>query len=50
MKNINSTVILVCRYLLMNYYSAETFLIIEKNSKHLIGFTNEVRLIIHAVD
>ena len=50
MKNTNSTVILVCRSWLVNYYIKRGFVIIEHNSKHLISVPNEVKQCINEIN
>ena len=49
-KKKNSTVMLVCRYCLVNYYLSKGFVIFEHNSKQLISVTNGLKLIIHAIN
>ena len=49
-KKPNSTVILVCHSRLVNYYLLKGFVINEHNYKQLIIFTNDVKLIIHAIN
>ena len=50
MKNINSTVVLVCQYRLVNYYLEKGFVILEHNYKQLSSVPNDVKLGIHAIN
>ena len=50
MKKPNSTVILVCQYVLVNYYLAKVFVILEHKSKQWSSVPNDVKLIIHAIN
>ena len=49
MKKPNSTVILNCRYCLVNNHLAKGFYIIEKEPKQLSMLTNDVKFIIHVI-
>ena len=46
----NSTVILICQSLLVNYYLAKCFVVLEHKSKRLFIVTNHLKPIIHAND
>ena len=46
----NSTVILVCRSSLVNYYLSKWFVIIEHNSKHSSSVPNEMKQRIHVIN
>ena len=48
-KEKGSTVILICRYWLVNYYLAKGFVIIQHNSKHLCSIPNEKKQIIRVI-
>ena len=50
MKKPNSAGILVCRSRLVDYYSAKGLVILEHNSKQLISVTNDVKVIINAIN
>ena len=50
MKKPNSTVILVCRYRLVNHNLTKGFVVLEDNSKQLSSVMNDVKLIIHVID
>ena len=46
----NSTVILVCRYILVDYYLENGLVILVENSKQLSSVPNGLKLIIHLIN
>ena len=50
MEKLNSNIILNLWSRLVNYYLAKAFFISENNSKQLSILTNDVKLIIHAIE
>ena len=50
MRNINSTVILICPSGILKYYFPKRFVILERNSNKLSRIKNNTKQIIHATD
>ena len=50
MKNINSTIILLCPSWMLEYYFSKGFVMLERNSKNLVVIVNESKQIINAMD
>ena len=49
MKNLNYTVILLCRSRMLEYYFSKGFVMLEYNSNKLIRIANEAKQRVHAI-